>query len=301
MEALSHLCLDEARGSRLAELLALQLVGILAGQASRNDWDFEFLGDFPAPSRIDFDGRGSLTAPGQDQTRRVEVKAYNGALSVETNLWRCELPNAPVGGHFENALQVVDGTSLGYVYASLCRPEFQPFPQLQGSAGNQAWVAQLRQSWKALELSGIPNVKDHLSWCKSLIGLVSMTGAIGSASREEALGLIYLPAGASDTDLAECLLHESLHQVLFRLEEAVSLFDAESPAAPTYYSPWRTDGRPLRMVLHGAFVFAGVARLHRLWSEQPGADFAGSRETACRRAVESQQALEAGRVGLPAD
>jgi HEXXH motif-containing protein len=98
--------------------------------------------------------------------------------------------------------------------------------------------------------------------------LVCGDDAIGSGSREELLGLVYLPASDSLSNLAECLLHEAMHQFLFRLEECRSLFLDGTPSDDRFYSPWRSDARPIRMVLHGAFVFTAIADLY-LWQGAP--------------------------------
>ena len=61
--------------------------------------------------------------------------------------------------------------------------------------------------------------------------------------------------------LVECLLHEAMHQLLHRIEECGTLFE-HGTDEERYYSPWRSDPRPLRMVLHGAFVFTAGADLY---------------------------------------
>jgi hypothetical protein len=53
-------------------------------------------------------------------------------------------------------------------------------------------------------------------------------------------------------------VHESLHQYLYRLEHLSPLFVGDNGIKEIYYSPWKEEPRPLIMVLHGAFVFAGV-------------------------------------------
>jgi HEXXH motif-containing protein len=104
------------------------------------------------------------------------------------------------------------------------------------------------------------------SFVRCVIPLVGSDEVIGSASREDALGMIYLPAVTRLDQLTECLLHETMHQYLYRIEECGDLFSSDTDSRDAYYSPWRTDARPLRMTLHGAFVFAAVAHLY-LWNE----------------------------------
>ena len=49
-----------------------------------------------------------------------------------------------------------------------------------------------------------------------------------------------------------------LHQLLFRLEKLINFYN-KGQNIESYWSPWRNDPRPLRMIMHGSFVFAGVA------------------------------------------
>ena len=85
--------------------------------------------------------------------------------------------------------------------------------------------------------------------------------SFGSSSPGDIIGLVFLPGVEDPYDVAECLLHESLHQKLYHAEEGAQLFVGENGDHEIYYSPWRSDPRPLRMLVHGAFVFTGVAHL----------------------------------------
>lgn len=119
--------------------------------------------------------------------------------------------------------------------------------------------------------------------------------AIGSASRQEALGLVFLPAIVDRPDqVAECLLHEAMHQYLFRLEACAKLFDPASPLEEKFLSPWRRDRRPLRMTLHGSFVFCAIADLYLWVAQSPrwGLDAAAAHRRAYQRYRESSLALD---------
>lgn len=81
----------------------------------------------------------------------------------------------------------------------------------------------------------------------------------GSMSPLAIRGTIILPNIQDPTLIAECLIHESLHQLLYHIENIKRFFkDDISGMEEIYYSPWKTNPRPLIMVLHGAFVFTGV-------------------------------------------
>lgn len=80
----------------------------------------------------------------------------------------------------------------------------------------------------------------------------------GSMSPKSLTGTVYLPELQDSTLIAECFVHECLHQYLYRLEHVSSLFIDNEGLNELYYSPWKNEPRPLIMVLHGAFVFTGV-------------------------------------------
>ena len=105
-----------------------------------------------------------------------------------------------------------------------------------------------------------------------ILPLHSGSIGFGSASSEDILGLAYLPGVDTRYDVAECFLHEALHQKLFRIETGINFFENNSPKEEQYYSPWRTDPRPLRMLLHGAFVFTAVAEMWAMFANNPDYD-----------------------------
>ena len=73
------------------------------------------------------------------------------------------------------------------------------------------------------------------------------------------LGLIYLPNINNEFLIAECIVHELMHQKLSNVERIKDLIEPKEPKKEgTYYSPWRDDPRPIRMVLHGLFVFTAI-------------------------------------------
>jgi HEXXH motif-containing protein len=130
-----------------------------------------------------------------------------------------------------------------------------------------------------------------MALCPAVLPLHNGGISFGSASPEELVGLVYLPGVARVDDVAECLLHEAMHQKLYRIESCADLFQRDSPSGKVYYSPWRTDPRPLRMLLHGAYVFAGVAELwQKVWSaggrREDHAERTLLRSRQCRQALE---------------
>lgn len=66
----------------------------------------------------------------------------------------------------------------------------------------------------------------------------------------------------SDLRTAESILHESMHLLLTLIEKEVPLVNSSS--TEVYYSPWREEERPVRGVLHGAFVFKAISDFYLL-------------------------------------
>lgn len=85
---------------------------------------------------------------------------------------------------------------------------------------------------------------------------------IFSFSDDSAPNVIYVAPFAGDKplasdDIADSILHEFLHQVLYHIELSTPLlFDYDFPRFP---APWRSGLRPAGGFLHGTFVFSGLA------------------------------------------
>jgi HEXXH motif-containing protein len=63
--------------------------------------------------------------------------------------------------------------------------------------------------------------------------------------------------------MAETLLHEFSHNVLYSVIDYFGVFSGDASAAAVYYSPWRPDPRPLAGVLHAVYVFERVTEYYQ--------------------------------------
>jgi HEXXH motif-containing protein len=297
LDAIDHLTLDYSYGHRVSELLFWQLIGIFVGQALRAQRSFQFAVPHPPPKFLQLEGVGCVFF-------KVEHPLGEYIISVEGNEFSlCEKQSCTKvtiettkAGNFHNfALTLEHRLSeqicIAFNNGTLNRQHFQMLPLLLGEKANMRFSDQLNRCLNSLEECRIDGLSGVLELCKSVIGLVSLSKTIGSASREEALGLVFLPAGTDDTNLAECFVHEALHQFLFRIEQSAEIFTQECSTVDHFYSPWRADGRPLRMILHGAFVFSGIASIHLHWIRQQGSILNGNLETAFQRVEESALAI----------
>ncbi len=93
---------------------------------------------------------------------------------------------------------------------------------------------------------------------KYILVLKSQGDSHGSMSPQNVTGTIFLPDTEDYTHIAECLVHEGLHNYLYRLEHCQPIFNKNKGVEEKYYSPWKDFARPLTMLIHGAFVFTGV-------------------------------------------
>ena len=151
---------------------------------------------------------------------------------------------------------------------ALVNRDFQEFPMVRSRCYGAAWASIVVEAAEVIRAYSESAAACAHAFVRCVVPLVGGDEVIGSASREEALGLIFLPASNLLDQVVECLLHETMHQYLFRIEECGDLFSTDTDAEDRFYSPWRSDPRPLRMTLHGAFVFAAVADLY-LWDRAP--------------------------------
>jgi uncharacterized protein len=92
---------------------------------------------------------------------------------------------------------------------------------------------------------------------------IEASDQIFSFSDDTAPNVLYVSPFVGDTplgadDLADSLLHEFLHQVLYHIErEGPMLLDHVYPRFP---APWRAGLRPAGGFLHGTFVFTGLSQ-----------------------------------------
>ena len=136
-------------------------------------------------------------------------------------------------------------------------------PVVRSIYANQEWAPVFQTAADILHRQDAAMAQECLQLTPAVLALHSGGTSYGSSSPPEVLGLVFLPGVLDPTDVAECLLHEALHQKLFRAEEGAPLFEAELGDEEIYYSPWRSDPRPLRMLVHGAYVFTGVSHYWR--------------------------------------
>jgi HEXXH motif-containing protein len=115
-----------------------------------------------------------------------------------------------------------------------------------------------------------------------------------SHSDKDLIGVIHLSEGYTGIRLAEAIVHEFHHNELFVLEATHELSHHDGSA--TFYSPWRSDPRPLSGLLHAIHVFSAITKFYRL-AEATSADI--DRDAAYERRSELCQKLRIGLMQVP--
>jgi HEXXH motif-containing protein len=94
----------------------------------------------------------------------------------------------------------------------------------------------------------------------------------GSASHRAHVGACLLTNLHQPADAAlvaiEAVTHESIHQLLYRTEQANGLWCDLAPT-PTFRSPWSGARLPLHSLVHASFVWFGLLTLWTEMAQQP--------------------------------
>jgi HEXXH motif-containing protein len=304
--ALSHFVVDGLAPGRLLQLHALRLLeallaAVLAPGAARAPFTLR-LDDVPAPSVWDLGIAGGLRAPtaGPGFTLRLDprglildaggplvTRALPGGASLSVDARYAHAPALLVGDDGGSARAFIH---LPIHDRGLREPYAASAPIVRDPHVAAAWAMVLGRAVELARAADPALTDESLLFAREALPLYHGRGQLfASASNPDVLGYVYLPAVETAVDVAECFVHEAMHQKLFRLEACAPLFAPESPSEEAFYSPWRPDPRPLRMVLHGCFVFALVAHLWRRWATIELADLPGrarAHELAFRRCAE---------------
>jgi len=120
---------------------------------------------------------------------------------------------------------------------------------------------QLYDAFSLLKRLGFSEIFDYFN---AILPFYTYKSYHNSSSPEELSGLILVPSTNEHFQngveiMAECILHEALHNTLYHLEESTRFYLDKSYLDEIYLSPWRREPRPIRMILHGCYVFAPIA------------------------------------------
>ena len=130
-----------------------------------------------------------------------------------------------------------------------------------------AWQAKLDEAWEILATQYPRRATALAAGLRVIVPLQEQAPGHGaSVTARDGFGAIVMTPPGAGARLADALIHEFHHSVLYAVMDMVTLHTA-GPAAE-YYSPWRDDPRPIQGLLHGAYAYLGVVDF---WRGQRGA------------------------------
>lgn len=270
---IAHFVVDSLKTQRLAQLHSLRGLELLLDDAMAEGKKLTFeLDDIVVPPKFHIWGFGTLSLRDQgigihlqiDETgslwgRFGDLKFSSTELSLSTFSGDF-VPDIHVQTDAGTALLASNIQGLGDAYHSNA-------PVIRGAAALKEWTPVLNRAVNVLASLDREVARDCLDLSKAICPLHCGGTSFGSSSPADVIGLVFLPGVIEHLDVSECLLHESLHQKLYHAEEGSPLFAGDNGDEEIYYSPWRPDARPLRMLMHGAYVFTGVAQMWRAIAE----------------------------------
>lgn len=298
----SHFYIDSLRPERISEIHALRALEIVAADHWGAGASFEWKDD-SIQSTLRFNCWGVGTIVLQEPCLGMSVRVSGDELLIglggETARLASESNTLELssGLRFERSLSVK--TRAGPVVlpvdvAGLADSYHSNAPIVRSQEANREWAGVLKDAIDLLYSNSASMATECVRLSPAALALHCGGTAFGSSSPQELMGLVYLPGVTDVYDVAECFLHESLHQKLYRVEEGASLFEGEAGDDEAYYSPWRSDARPLRMLMHGAYVFTGVSNFWKQnYLESNDPDFRENAGFHCYyRAKQAQAAME---------
>ena len=131
-----------------------------------------------------------------------------------------------------------------------------------GLENHLASVAAIQQALDGIQRYA-PDTHAQMALALEAVGLEDVFESDGSqASLSDLPGSFIVPVYPGVHANMEMWVHEFYHNRLFALEEMGAVFNdpvIESGGGPLLYSPWRVEPRPLKGLLHSAYVFVPVA------------------------------------------
>lgn len=302
--------IDSFNPDRLGELHTLRLwEGLVDALYSPFECDTDWC-SVPLPPDVCFATFGRLKLPNMERRARWKFVANrsqrhifvegNESMTLLLGSRGCAL-GVPATWSHEAAIGVGTSDRILSIPAT-CDDFATPYrgsgPIVNDHAACEQWRPCLADAIALVENAGPEIREDCLLFVHAALPLFSGSRErFGSQSPEESEGLTYLPGATSLANLAECFVHEAMHVKLFHVEALLPLFQSDSPADDGYYSPWRPDPRPLRMLLHGCYVFTFVAFIWQQWAQSAGANLP-DRDTCCRNAFKRACEVLAGLAAL---
>jgi len=301
--SISCLFVDSLEPDRVIELHLLELFGIWIDFMVQQKKPFNLSLNIKMPDLLKLGSLGHIKFQNYSKDKLLWSISYNGADILSfTEKEHIITINPLINNYSEGNLNRDFSINFRHNNSSfeipvndnaLCEPYYANAAIVRSESKCKQWCENILIPAMDI-LNGIDEIltQECLLLIPIILPLHSGSIGFGSASSEDILGLAYLPGVYTRYDVAECFLHEALHQKLFRIETGINFFENNSPKEEQYYSPWRTDSRPLRMLLHGAFVFTAVAEMWAMFANNPDYDHSNG-DPAFLTLLRAQQSIKA--------
>ncbi len=279
-------CLRRLRGLTVAptpiEDDLAYLVGLAAGAAIRARLDFEVTLRATAHGLM-LPTFGMAMVPRDAGPLRARHRAGSGSVELDgvgtipvlqtdgpdTRLWR--------------PLRRLTST-VGDQRISVVLDDLDPYRDHQGlpvagrlsSSEAAAWQARLHEAWTILARDHRMRAEAIAHGVMAFVPLQATESAPElSASSTDTFGAVALTYPTDGLTMAGALVHEFQHAKLSALLDLVPLHGRSS--GQLFYAPWRSDPRPLRGLLQGAYAYLGLCdfwQVHRAAPTENGAPLA---------------------------
>jgi HEXXH motif-containing protein len=160
------------------------------------------------------------------------------------------------------------------------KAEFQPLDDVS----TVEWQEMLSEAWETLLDTDAALAAEIRATLKVIVPVVSSNPTKHlSATYSETWGTVHMSYSRRVAVILEALVHEYMHNKLNTLLSVDPVIVGPTNEA-IFYSPFRSDPRPLLGLLHGIFAFHGVTRFWEVFLRRPQAHADGA--WVQRRALE---------------
>lgn len=256
-----HLYVDETNRERILELHLFNAIelGLIYSKINNCSCNFHFNFQFPFQTYLPGLGHVILKSNIKNITK-ISYDTRDGVLINDKKF--DQVINSEDYIKLDDSVEIKFNThtfNIAFNDPILNNPFFANGPIIKNYFALDKWInSTLMNSFALIEKLFPNNFLNILKLSSHYFFIHNSSDRFSSASSEKIPGIIYLPYINNIDHLAECIIHENLHQLLFRLEKIINIYK-DGQNIEKYWSPWRDDPRPLRMIMHGSFVFAGVA------------------------------------------
>ncbi len=127
------------------------------------------------------------------------------------------------------------------------------------------WTKLLHDAFDILDKSNLPLAQEIRSVIRTIIPVMSLNPTVQvSCSNRDYWGAVQCSL-RSAMAFSDVLAHEYRHNILNAVMEVDPILDENAPSGNVFYSPWRTDKRPLIGLLHAIYSFTEVVSYYQIY------------------------------------